>query len=187
VNFALTCDGCAYAWGSNANGNIGDGTIDDKCCPVAICTTLRFKQIKPYSALDCCGNAYSWGVNIGGSGGNGTSGTTYCCPVAVCGGLKFRQLTFNNYHVTGITDSGCLYSWGGAQCGGLGDGTITNKCCPVSVCGPVRGGLISQANRSIVQVTPNQTYQITVQGFYLAFAGSPVQSLESGLVLEYWA
>lgn len=139
----ITADGLAYSWGCNCIGQLGDGTTTNRCCPVAVCGGLRFKQVFGGNnfifGITKEGCLYSWGVNTSGVLGDGTT-TNRCCPVAVCGGLRFKCiLTPNAANVAlGLTVDGCLYTWGENSGYGVGDCTTTNRCCPVAACTTAR-------------------------------------------------
>lgn len=84
---AIADTGDAYCWGSNANGEMGDGTNTNRLAPVLVVKptgVTSFKYIAPSSNKTCAiGNdnkAYCWGKDVLG---RGTTGTTSLIPVAV--------------------------------------------------------------------------------------------------------
>jgi hypothetical protein len=90
-SLALTTDGSLYAWGTNGNGQLGNGTTTNSSVPVPVDTTgaLAGKTITQiavgiyYSfALTSDGSLYSWGYNGDGQLGNGTT-TNSSVPVEV--------------------------------------------------------------------------------------------------------
>jgi len=64
-----------YAWGSNSNGQIGDGTIVDKSSPVQIGSLTNWAQVSSgggsCGALKTDGTLWTWGVNNNGNLGLG--------------------------------------------------------------------------------------------------------------------
>ncbi len=90
-SLALTTDGSLYAWGTNGNGQLGNGTTTNSSVPVPVDTTgaLAGKTITQiavgiyYSfALTSDASLYSWGINWSGQLGNGTTDES-SVPVAV--------------------------------------------------------------------------------------------------------
>ena len=84
-----------FAWGSNASGQIGQGTTTESATyesptPVIFpgaATSLNFIQVNAGSgahglALDCNGHVWVWGENECGQVGNGTSGSYAGCTAA---------------------------------------------------------------------------------------------------------
>jgi alpha-tubulin suppressor-like RCC1 family protein len=79
-SLALKSDGTVWAWGSNANGKLGDGTDTDRAFPVQVLTAAStpLTGIVAISAggefslaLHSDGTVYSWGINEVGQLGNG--------------------------------------------------------------------------------------------------------------------
>ena len=85
---ALDKNGRAWAWGNNAAGYLGDGTVTNKCTPVSVAGVPKtFCKISnsgfTTSAIDKNGNIWSWGSNGSGEFGNGPP--IYAkTPVRVC-------------------------------------------------------------------------------------------------------
>jgi alpha-tubulin suppressor-like RCC1 family protein len=76
---ALDSTGAAYCWGSNANGQLGNGSTTDSAVPVAVDTggALAGKTLTQVSAgiwhmcgLDAAGAPYCWGGNASGELGD---------------------------------------------------------------------------------------------------------------------
>src|SRR4051794_11041069 len=107
----VTPDYRAYCWGRNHNGQIGDGTTytgpgTERLTPVAVATSLRFRQVSA-GWSHACGltpdnRAYCWGSNGVGALGDGTTNDHYT-PVAVVGGLYFKQLDAGSDYTCGVT------------------------------------------------------------------------------------
>jgi alpha-tubulin suppressor-like RCC1 family protein len=76
----------AYCWGTNFNGELGDGTTTDRLTPVAVVGGLQFRQVSA-GLVHTCGVAtgdlaYCWGYNGFGALGDGTT-SPHFTPVAV--------------------------------------------------------------------------------------------------------
>ncbi len=135
----LTTDNRAYCWGSNDQGQLGDGTTTQRLRPVPVGGGHQFRQVIA-GATNSCGltmdnKAYCWGGNSFGELGDGTT-TRRRTPVAVVGGLKFHQLDADGSYTCGVSYSDRrAYCWGRNEYGHLGDGTTNNRTRPVPVAG----------------------------------------------------
>lgn len=128
----LTSDGSAWCWGSNSNGQLGDGTLTARNAPVAVATDTKFSRIGAgvdhTCALTSAGAAWCWGMNNVGQLGIGTR-TRQLSPVAVLAptGVTFDQISPGGLENTGVTcarsTSGEAWCWGANGQGALGLGT----------------------------------------------------------------
>lgn len=73
---ALKNDGTVWAWGNNEEGEVGDGTLDDRNSPAQVGTLSGVAAIRPYDAnamvLKTDGTIWGWGYNGAGALGDGT-------------------------------------------------------------------------------------------------------------------
>lgn len=85
---ALVSDGRAFCWGQNRQGQLGDGTNENRATPVAVAGDLRFSSIHAGGAQTCGiardGSEYCWGLNQSGQLGDGTR-TNRATPTRVSG------------------------------------------------------------------------------------------------------
>jgi len=136
----ITTDNRAYCWGSNAYGQLGDGTTTDRLTPVAVAGELPFRQVSAGDSHTCAvtttNRAYCWGYNgSDGELGDGTA-TDRLTPVPVAGGRQFRQVDAAQYHTCGVSyPDNKAYCWGYNGSFALGDGTSTGRSTPVAVSG----------------------------------------------------
>lgn len=134
-----TTDGNALCWGSNSNGQIGDGTYSHATTPVAATGLQNVATITPAGSSTCAtttdGAAYCWGNNSSGQLGDGT----------VTAHLTPRLVTGLNSGIA-ATDGGnnlacALHTDGSVSCWGYNDhgqvGRSTNySLTPVDVSWP---------------------------------------------------
>ena len=126
----LTTTGAAYCWGDNLDGNVGDGTQENRFVPTAVIGGLTFQNMavgRATCGLTATGSAYA-------QLGDGTT-TPHLTPTAVAGGLPFKALAVGFAHTCGIVPTGAAYCWGDNSVGQMGDGTVTNRPTPVAVSG----------------------------------------------------
>ena len=124
---ALTTDGYAYCWGSDASGVMGDATVRESCQGVACITRpmpvaigLRFDSLTAGFEHTCGlwkGRAYCWGRSDAGQ--LGAVATPRSChgiacsrrPVLVSDSIAFTSISARGTHTCAIA-SQSLYCWG---------------------------------------------------------------------------
>ncbi|MAG36986.1 MAG: hypothetical protein CL878_12190, partial [Dehalococcoidia bacterium] len=132
---AVADDGTAYCWGYNFNGQLGDGTFDQRTVPTAVSGGLNLTAIIAADDHTCAlasdGAAYCWGYNGNGQLGDGTT-TQQNTPTAVSGGLTFAFLARGSSpdHTCALSTAGGGYCWGSNYQGQLGDGTSNQRSVP---------------------------------------------------------
>jgi alpha-tubulin suppressor-like RCC1 family protein len=130
---AHTCgvrrNGKLYCWGTEANGQIGDGGTTDYAIatPRRIGTGEDWATVTAGLAHTCgirtSGKLYCWGNDGNGEVGNG-DGTYYAIPTPkrVGTGEDWASVTAGHPHTCGVRTSGKLYCWGNDSLGEVGDG-----------------------------------------------------------------
>lgn len=135
---ALTFEGEAYGWGTNGDGQLGDGTTESRPSPVRVNTDVRFKAIDvgvSFSvALSVDGRAYGWGDNRYGALGDNTT-QVRLTPVPAAGGLTFTAIAAGSFYTLGLDPSGKVYGWGIDNFGQLGNGTFQDRLVPTPMSG----------------------------------------------------
>ncbi|GMK40610.1 hypothetical protein PCCS19_36660 [Paenibacillus sp. CCS19] len=74
-SFALDDQGTVWAWGSNADGDLGDGTTIDRSSPVKVKGLPKIVAISGSKALAQDGTVWAWGSNANGELGDGSPAT----------------------------------------------------------------------------------------------------------------
>jgi alpha-tubulin suppressor-like RCC1 family protein len=132
-----------YAWGANSDGQVGDGTTQERFAPVPV-TGVSVPSVAGIAmgddfamVLGTDGTVWDWGQNGVGQLGNGTT-TAASRPVEARGpGSGIVQIAAGSVFALARRSDGTVWAWGFNEHGELGDGTTT--------------GL--QANPAPVQVT----------------------------------
>ncbi len=129
--------GSVYCWGSNSDGQLGDGTTNSDSTPVAVSLpeTIQAVTTGTYHscALGTSGTAYCWGHGLSGELGHGVWGSSLI-PVTVSGG-PFQSIEAGDYYTCGLDPVGNAYCWGSGWSGQIGDGTTTSYNIPTLVPG----------------------------------------------------
>jgi alpha-tubulin suppressor-like RCC1 family protein len=161
-SLALLKDGTVRAWGENLYGDLGDGTIENRDAPVAVCAAGEhapcanpLREVTAIAegweyglALLSDGTVKAWGENFEGELGDGTtSGPETCSAESPCS--RTPVTTSGLKEVTAVaagqtsTDSlallknGDVMAWGGNPFGILGNGTLGGPSdLPKPVCAP---------------------------------------------------
>jgi alpha-tubulin suppressor-like RCC1 family protein len=134
-------DGTVWAWGSNSNGQLGDGTATTRLTPVqagagVLSGVASVAAGQSHSlALLSAGTVRAWGLNTNGQLGDGTT-TQRSSPVAVTGltGVVVA-IAAGQSHSLAVKSDGTVWAWGLNTNGQLGDGTTTQRLSPVAVTG----------------------------------------------------
>jgi len=137
---ALLSTGAVKCWGSNSNGQLGDGTTTDRKTPtdvsglssgVTAITTGRNHTC----ALRATGAVECWGYNFEGRLGDGTT-TDRKTPTDVSGlSSGVTAITAGTRHTCALLGTGAVTCWGDNSVGQLGNGTTTDQLTPTAVTG----------------------------------------------------
>jgi alpha-tubulin suppressor-like RCC1 family protein len=149
-SLALKSDGTVWGWGTNGNGQLGDGTTTQQNTPVQVVgpggvgyltDVIGVADFSSHSlALKSDGTVWAWGMNSSGQLGDGTT-TQRTTPVQVLGsgGVGFltgvSAVAAGNAHSLALKSDGTVWAWGTNGSGQLGDGTNTQRTNPVQVLG----------------------------------------------------
>jgi alpha-tubulin suppressor-like RCC1 family protein len=128
-SMGLRSDGTLWAWGSNAYGQLGDGTNTNQLVPKQIGTGFISVAAGTThtAAVKTDGTLWAWGNNVYGQIGDGTT-TQRNVPTQV--GTGFASVASGYDHTVALTNDGALWAWGNNVYGQIGDGTTTQQNVP---------------------------------------------------------
>jgi alpha-tubulin suppressor-like RCC1 family protein len=146
----LEVAGGVRCWGSNADGELGDGTTTDRSSPTMVQGLLSTVEIAPHDGHACArlvdGTMRCWGYNQSGQVGDGTT-TGRLAPVAVCAGpgsaqpctplspvVSLAQGSFSDHTCVSLAD-GTARCWGANPYGQLCNGTTQFSPTPTVAAG----------------------------------------------------
>lgn len=147
-SLALGSDGHVYAWGANAEGQLGNGNTPTAAdVPVAVSagaipSGVTIAQIAAGGdhslALGSDGRVYAWGYDGDGEVGNGTTTARVDTPAqvlagAIPAGVSITRIAGGSNHSLALGNDGHVYAWGRDGDGELGDATTTDSSVPVAV------------------------------------------------------
>ena len=115
-SLALKNDGSVWAWGRNAEGQLGDGTNDFfRSTPVPVSALSDVQDIaagESYSlALKNDGSVWAWGLNGNGQLGDDTNIDSNT-PVQVSGLSDVQAIAAGGHHSLALKNDGSVWVWG---------------------------------------------------------------------------
>jgi alpha-tubulin suppressor-like RCC1 family protein len=133
---ALCESGAVWAWGLNADGQLGNGTRTLSRSPVRVlgltdAVAIAAGRDMAY-AIRAGGTMVAWGDNAFGELGDGTL-TDRSAPVAVASLTGVTAIAGGRNHALALRTDGSVWAFGANTYGQVGDGTSTYRTTPVRV------------------------------------------------------
>ena len=133
-SLALQANGTLYAWGTNALGQLGNGSPTPAASPTPAPVPGTYVQLAAGTghslALRASGALYAWGSNAAGQLGGPVATTA---PVATGTALPTRSTAMGSSFGLAVRADGTLWTWGDNGYGQLGDGSTTSRTRPLQV------------------------------------------------------
>ena len=135
-SLALRRDGTVWAWGINANGELGNGTTTNASTPTQVHGLTNVRSIATGLshglALKRDGTLWAWGANDGGQLGNGAT-VNSSLPVPVKGMSGVKAMAAGDAFSLALKRDGSVWAWGANDAGQLGFGPSAGGGTPVLV------------------------------------------------------
>lgn len=159
ASYIVNYDNKLYAWGVNANGQLGLNDTINRSSPVQIGTS-SWTQISAGAAhvlgITSTGSLYAWGFNSTLQLGlNDTIARS--SPVQV-GTNSWSLIDAGQSHSVGIISNGTVWTWGANNVGQLGLSNTVNRSSPTQV-GTSSYAQISAGGSQTVALTNDQPWQ----------------------------
>ena len=179
-----------FAWGTNGNGELGDGTNQNRPLSGLVFTTgaLAGKSVVKVAAggshnvvLTSDGKMSAWGFNNAGNLGDGTQ-EQRTVPVevvlsGVLAGKAIASVTAGQNHNLALTTDGILLAWGQNFHGQLGDGTTTRRLVPVPV---IMNGVLAGKSIAAIAAGNDHSVVLTSDGKLFAWGSNGFGQLGDG-------
>ena len=144
AGFSHTCavktDHTLWCWGSNGEGEFGDGTTTGSLVPVQVSGhATDWASVSAGDTHTCAVKTdhtlWCWGANLSSELGDGTTADSLV-PVQVSGhATDWASVSAGSLRTCAVKTDHSLWCWGYNGDGELGDGTTTGSLVPVQVSG----------------------------------------------------
>jgi alpha-tubulin suppressor-like RCC1 family protein len=167
-SLALSSTGAVYAWGDNANGQLGDGSTASSDEPVLVqlpggVTATAVAAGEQFSlALTTAGSVYAWGNGDSGElGDNADTPSDVPVQVQLPEGVTASAIAAGLESGLALSSAGLVYAWGYNASGQLGDASTADSDVPVQVQlpgGTDATGVASGSNNGLALTSSGEVY-----------------------------
>jgi alpha-tubulin suppressor-like RCC1 family protein len=135
-SLAIQSDGALFAWGKNANGQLGFGTTSFSRTPKPVGTGVDWVNIAAGSehsaAIRTNGTLWAWGANNEGQLGDGSL-TGRAVPTQVGTARTWTKVAAGAQTTFAIRNDGVLFGWGRNLEGQQGNGQTSSVLLPAAI------------------------------------------------------
>jgi alpha-tubulin suppressor-like RCC1 family protein len=185
-SLALIANGDVDAWGSNVNGQLGNGTNNTASTPAEVPGLTGAKAIAAGEAdsfaLTGSGTVDAWGNNESGQLGDGTL-EERLSPVAVKGLTGVTAIAAGKEYALALLSNGTVKAWGANEDGQLGNGSFKSSSAPVAVKGLTKVIAIAAGEDFSMALLSNGTVMAWGNNFYSQL-GNPAVEEHSDVPVE---
>jgi len=137
-----------WAWGTNAESELGDGTTLNRSAPAQVAGVSGVTAIAAGGGHSLVrkndGTLVAWGYNY--SGQLGYTGFSDGLPAPVPGLTGVNGISAGYTYSVAVRNDGTVWTWGSNESGELGDGSTTDRSAPAQVPGLTGVSAVSAGN-----------------------------------------
>ncbi|NBW65955.1 hypothetical protein EBR44_09370, partial [bacterium] len=126
----ITTTNTTLCWGSNSQGQLGNGYSVNRTSPTEVVTTQQFTSLSlgfiHACGLNAAGALWCWGYGADGRIADGTT-TSRTLPVAALGGLTLTSVRLSGSNSCGISTGGVPFCAGTGSNGAIGNNTTNGS------------------------------------------------------------
>jgi alpha-tubulin suppressor-like RCC1 family protein len=182
-----------FAWGKNANGELGLGDTVYRSSPVQVGALGTWSKVtagrRSTAAIKTDGTLWTWGLGQNGGLGLGDA-VSRSSPVQVGALTTWDAVAVANPSMAAIKTDGTLWTWGRASYGQLGLGNVTVYSSPVQVGALTTWSKIASNSSSIAAIKTDGTLWVWGRNYAGALAQNDLVNRSSPVqvgVLTTWS
>ena len=170
---AVTTRGQVYAWGANANGQLGNGAAGPATgtpalvhLPTGVQVTTATAGELDSLAVTTRGRVLGWGSELSGAlgDGHGTGFTAVPVPAQLPPSVRVRSVFAGCFHTLAVTTEGSMFGFGSNTNGELGIGRTGDEAIPVRILLPAGTRVISAGGGCLTSAAVTSRGQLLTWG-----------------------